>query len=260
MAIAALFGLGYDTPADQSADRTVCKPRCEAANRGGLDRESRPASWPSATRKPLTRPRPAPKPTADPGKSWTAVGSPSPASRRFDQRKILRTRGNPVGPARGLRVGRQDRRSREQQRDRKPKRDFAHRSSLDLWVSRLFSSDAISFDLAAARAKRATHTPRHMDNWTLCVINYAYGLETVTTVPPDTPVNVIQPRAPTVPPVGAHSPGMTVAQCPGCHQDHPGKWGGRQVPASPDYRDRGWNRRLLGRQQKAFARRELFSA
>jgi hypothetical protein len=67
-----------------------------------------------------------------------------------------------------------------------------------------------------------------MDNEALCAISCAYGLETVTTVPPDTPVNVIQPRAPTVPPVGAHSRGMTVAQCPGGrfvgefhHVEHP---------------------------------------
>jgi hypothetical protein len=62
-----------------------------------------------------------------------------------------------------------------------------------------------------------------MDNEALCAISCAYGLETVTTVPPDTPVNVIQPRAPTVPPVGAHSRGMTVAQCPGWPSPHPGK-------------------------------------
>jgi hypothetical protein len=85
-----------------------------------------------------------------------------------------------------------------------------------------------------------------MDNEALCAISCAYGLENGHNRPPDTPVNVIQPRAPTVPPVGAHSRGMTVAQCPGWPSPHPGKWGGRQVPASPDCRDRGWTCRSLG--------------
>jgi hypothetical protein len=190
---------------------------------------SSPASWPSATSKPLTRPTPAPNPTADPGKSWTAVGSPSPASRRFDQRKILRTRGNPVGPARGLRVGRQDRRSR----DSTPiasESVTASVFSLDLWVSRLCFPRMLS--VLIWRPHGQNGPPAHpkrpgIDNDALCVINFAYGLETVTTVPPDTPVNVVQPRAPTVPPVGAHSRGMTVAQCPGWPSPHPGKWGGR---------------------------------
>ena len=131
------------------------------------------------------------------------------------------------------------------------------------WVSRLpFSQDIISFELAATRANGppANSERAGIDNEALCAISCAYGLETVTTVPPDTPVNVIQPRAPTVPPVGAHSRDMTVAQCPGCHPAHPGKWGGRQVPASPECRDRGWTCRSLGRQQKAFARSELSSA
>jgi hypothetical protein len=35
--------------------------------------------------------------------------------------------------------------------------------------------------------------------------------------PPDTPVNVIQPRAPTAPPVGAHSRGMPLPNVPGGH-------------------------------------------
>ena len=168
----------------------ACKPSCEAADWGGLDRASSQASWPSGTRKPLTRPTPAPKPTADPGKSWTAVGSPSPASRRFDQRKILRTRRDLISPAPGLRVGRQDRRSGEQQRDRERKCDFAHRfppGFVGKWVSRLpFSQDTISLELAAGRANGLpTNSERAgIDNEALCAISYAYGLETVTTVPP----------------------------------------------------------------------------
>jgi hypothetical protein len=125
----ALFCLGsvIHGPNQPAANGMACKPSCEAAGWGGLDRASSQGSWPSGARKPLTRPTPAPKPAADPGKSWTAVGSPSPASRRFDQRKILRTRRDLISPAPSLRVGRQGRRSGEQQRDRERKRDFAHR-------------------------------------------------------------------------------------------------------------------------------------
>src|SRR5262245_62996081 len=52
--------------------------------------------------------------------------APSPARRRFDRREILRSTGDVIGPARGLRVGGKRRRSCEQQRDRKGERDFAH--------------------------------------------------------------------------------------------------------------------------------------
>jgi len=77
-----------------------------------------------------------------------------------------------------------------------------------------------------------------MDNEALCAISCAYGLETVTTVPPDTPVSVIQPRAPTVPPVGAHSrgrplPRMTVAQCPGWPSPLSGQVGRAAGPGFP---------------------------
>ena len=188
-AIAASFCLGsvIHGPNQPAANGMACKQSCEAADWGGLDRASSQASWPSGTRKPLTRPTPAPKPTADPGKSWTAVGSPSPASRRFDQRKILRTRRDPVGAARGLRVGRQDRRSREQHPDRERKRDFAHRSSPWICVSRLCFPRMLS--VLIWRPHGQNGPPAHpkrpgMDNEALCVINFAYGLETVTTVPP----------------------------------------------------------------------------
>ena len=131
----------------------ACKPSCEAADWGGLDRASSQASWPSGTRKPLTRPTPAPKPTADPDKSWTTVRSPSPACRRFDEGKILRFRGDLVSPARGLCVGSQYRRPDEQQRDRERKCAFAHRFSPGfVRTSSCFSLDSISFGLAARTA------------------------------------------------------------------------------------------------------------
>ena len=70
---------------------------------------------------------PASKPTAHAGESRPAIRSPSAASRRFDRREVLRS--DVIGPARGLRVGGEDRRSCEQQCDRKGERDFAHQVS-----------------------------------------------------------------------------------------------------------------------------------
>src|SRR5262245_19684380 len=72
---------------------------------------------------------PATEPTAHADKARPTIGSPSPASRRFDRREVLRSTGDVIGPARGLRVGGQDRRSCEQRRDRKGERDFAHQFS-----------------------------------------------------------------------------------------------------------------------------------
>src|SRR5215468_4276078 len=72
---------------------------------------------------------PAPKPTAGADESRPAIRSLSAASRRFDRREVLRSTGDVIGPARGLRVGGDDRRSCEQQRDRKGERDFAHQVS-----------------------------------------------------------------------------------------------------------------------------------
>ena len=139
-----------------------------------IARQARPVGR-SGARKPLTWPTPAPKPTADPGKSWTAVGSPSPASRRFDQRKILRTRRDLISPAPGLRVGRQDRRSGEQQRDRERKCDFAHR--FPPWICG-------SWRPHARTGYPQIQSGAGIDNEALCAISCAYGLETVTTVPP----------------------------------------------------------------------------
>src|SRR5262249_9426304 len=72
---------------------------------------------------------PASKPTADANKARPAIRSPSAARRRFDRREVLRSTGDVLGPARGLRVGGEDRRSCEQQCDRKGERDFAHQVS-----------------------------------------------------------------------------------------------------------------------------------
>src|SRR6516164_11118301 len=69
---------------------------------------------------------PASKPTADANKARPAIRSPSAARRRFDRREVLRSTGDVIGSARGLRVGGEDRRSCEQQCDRKGERDFAH--------------------------------------------------------------------------------------------------------------------------------------
>jgi len=77
---------------------------------------------------------PAAKPTAGANKSGPAIRSPSAASRRFDRREVLRSTGDIIGPARGLRVGGEDRRSCEQQCDRKAARDFAHQVSAPLVV------------------------------------------------------------------------------------------------------------------------------
>src|SRR6266446_3921276 len=71
----------------------------------------------------------ASKPTARANKPRPTVRPPSPARRRFDRREILRSTGDVIGPARGLRVGGESRRSCEQQRDRKGERDFAHQVS-----------------------------------------------------------------------------------------------------------------------------------
>ena len=56
--------------------------------------------------------------SAHSGESGPAIRSPSPASDLLDRRKILRGRADTAGPARGLRVGGQGRRSRKQQSDR----------------------------------------------------------------------------------------------------------------------------------------------
>lgn len=87
------------------------------------------------TRPPVRRPRACLSPTgtapaapaaADAGESRPAIRPPSPARRRFDGGKILRSAGDVVGPARGLRVGGECRRSCERQREREGERDFAH--------------------------------------------------------------------------------------------------------------------------------------
>ena len=70
---------------------------------------------------------PAAEPAADPRKSRPAIRSPSATCGRLDRRKILRRSGDIIGPARGLRVGRQGRRCRQQSCDRKGERNFAHR-------------------------------------------------------------------------------------------------------------------------------------
>ena len=114
----------------------------------------------------LTGPTPTPIPTADPGKSWTTVGSPSPASRRFDQRKILRIRGDPISPMRGLRVGRQDRRSGEQQCDRERKHDFAHLPGFDGKSPSVFldtDSWVQQYSFTGRTAKRATRRCKRED-------------------------------------------------------------------------------------------------
>src|SRR5580704_17442884 len=72
---------------------------------------------------------PAPKSTAGADESRPAIRSPAAASRRFDRREVLRSTGDVIGPARSLRVGGENRRSCEQQRDRKGERDFAHQVS-----------------------------------------------------------------------------------------------------------------------------------
>src|SRR5262245_55885269 len=72
---------------------------------------------------------PASNPTADANKSRPTIRSPSPARRWFDRGEVLRSTGDVIGPARGLRVGGKRRRSCEQQRDRKGERDFAHQFS-----------------------------------------------------------------------------------------------------------------------------------
>ena len=148
---------------------------------------SSPASWPSATSKPLTRPTPAPKPTADPGKSWTAVGPhPRQAAGSISVKFCA--------PAAILSAPREVCASAVKTADHANSTPIASESvTLRIGLlpgfvgkSPLFSSDAISFDLAAARQNGPPAHPKRpgMDNEALCVINFAYGLETVTTVPP----------------------------------------------------------------------------
>jgi hypothetical protein len=66
---------------------------------------------------------------ADALKSRPTKKFPPHASRRFDRREILRSTGNVISPARGLRVGGEYRRAREHERDCKNEREFAHRLS-----------------------------------------------------------------------------------------------------------------------------------
>src|SRR4029453_11088388 len=68
---------------------------------------------------------------ADAGESRPAIRSPSPARRRFDGGKILRSAADVVGSARGLRVGGECRRPCERQREREGERGFAHRFLLE---------------------------------------------------------------------------------------------------------------------------------
>jgi hypothetical protein len=65
---------------------------------------------------------PAAEAATDARESRPAIRSPSATRGGFDRRKILRRRGDVVGPARGLRVGRQGRGCREQNCDRKTER------------------------------------------------------------------------------------------------------------------------------------------
>lgn len=64
---------------------------------------------------------------ANPRESGPAIRPPSPAGGAFDRRKVLRRAVDVAGPARGLRGGRQGRRSRNQQSDRQSPCHFAHR-------------------------------------------------------------------------------------------------------------------------------------
>src|SRR6266511_568508 len=91
-------------------------------------------------RPPLRRPRACRSPTgaapaapaaADAGESRPAIRSPSPARRRFDGGKILRSAADVVGSARGLLVGGECRSPRERQREREGERGFAHRFLLE---------------------------------------------------------------------------------------------------------------------------------
>src|SRR5438874_4352606 len=91
-------------------------------------------------RPPLRRPRACRSPTgaapaapaaAAAGESRPAIRSPSPARRRFDGGKILRSAADVVGSARGLRVGGECRRPCERQREREGEHGFAHRFLLE---------------------------------------------------------------------------------------------------------------------------------
>src|SRR5262245_10698157 len=70
---------------------------------------------------------PAAETATDARESGPAIRSPSATRGGLNLRKILRRGGDVVGPARGLRVGRQGRGRREQSCDRKTERSFAHR-------------------------------------------------------------------------------------------------------------------------------------
>src|SRR5262249_59719503 len=72
---------------------------------------------------------PAAETATDARESRPAIRSPSATRGGFDQRKILCRGGDIIGPARGLRVGRQGRGCREQNCDRKGERNFARRFS-----------------------------------------------------------------------------------------------------------------------------------
>src|SRR5215813_3093939 len=109
---------GYPGPVMPGQIKLTQSRDDEAANRGSSGAGLLPAGTTPAT-----------EPTAHADKARPTIGSPSPASRRFDRREVLRSTGDVIGPARGLRVGSQDRRSCEQQRDRKGERDFAHQFS-----------------------------------------------------------------------------------------------------------------------------------
>src|SRR5262249_58473624 len=67
---------------------------------------------------------PAAETATDARESRPAIRSPSATRGGFDQRKILCRGGDIIGPARGLRVGRQGRGCLEQNCDRKGQRNL----------------------------------------------------------------------------------------------------------------------------------------
>src|SRR5215813_9665862 len=105
-------------------------PPLTAAHLRSCANEAAHAAASSLSASSPARTAPAAPPTAHADESRPAIWSPSATGRLFDRSKILRSNADVICPARGLRVGRQDRRSRERQRDRQGERDFASVSLL----------------------------------------------------------------------------------------------------------------------------------
>ena len=103
------------------------------------------------------------RPAATYSVSWRAAAPPH-ASHLVDRRKVPRGGVDVAGPARSLCVGRQSRRSRNEQSDRENACDFAHRIAPSLCAARWihFFVEFGNYDISARRGRRAGRRPHRV--------------------------------------------------------------------------------------------------